>query len=274
MGLATVRTAMVPLYERPTAESVLLDEVLYGMSVQVIDESAAVGWCYLRTEYGAEGYAHTAGLQMDAEMAASWRRYKKVTVMARYIDVQQRAEANAPCIASATCGGILVALGSPGTDGWQKVGLVTGERGYTRASYLDDVITDWTQLAEDEVRYNIVQTARFYEGTTYRSGGRTPLGIDAVGLAAMSYYMNGIVISRLPFFKAGGTLRKMRFEDMDEGDLLYFHEGIGIYIGKNRFIHATDIAGGEGVAINSLRPRDKDYRGDLAGHLVAVAGVF
>ncbi len=124
------------------------------------------------------------------------------------------------------------------------------------------------------MRWNIVETALSYNGTAWRSGGRTPLGIDAIGLVAMSYQMNGILLPRTLNLQSDGLLRPVRQKDMDEGDVLFFSGSVGIYMGDSRFVHATDIVGGEGVVVSSLRPKDDDYRADLADSIEVVASLF
>lgn len=273
MALATVQHDIAPLYERPTLESPRLDEVLYGMSIQIIQESET-GWCYLRTEYGVEGYAPLSCFERRPEVAAAWRKYKKATVLAPYIDVQSAPLASSQRLVSIPRGGILVVLAAPGEDGWQKVGLSGGTVGYTRASYLGDVITDFRQLAPQDLRWNIVETALSYNGAAFRAGGRTPLGIDAAGLAAMSYLINGVTIPREIFLKPGGLLHTIPSDQIDEGDLIFFPTSVGLYVGDHRYVHATESPGSEGVVVNSLRAKDDDYRGDLAGQIVSIASIF
>lgn len=273
MALATVLTDTAPLFERPSPDALRLDELLYGLSVQIIQESET-GWCYLRTEWNVEGYVPSACLQRDATVAGAWRRYKKVTVLAPYIDVQKEPVPEAPRIVSVPRGGILVSLAAPGSDGWQKVGLVNGAVGYTRASYLGDVIEQWDSLAEEDVRWNLVETALSYNGVAWRCGGRTPMGIDALGLVTISYFINGILLPQETTLRPGGPLRAVNQKAIREGDVLYFASGMGIYIGDGRFVHATDRIGGEGVVVSSLRPKDEDYRGDLAADITAIGSLF
>lgn len=273
MSLATVMNDVAPVFERPQPEAVRLDEVLYGMTVQLVQQSDT-GWSYVRTEYATEGYMPTASLHTDNNVATAWRKYKKVTVLAPYVDIQSEPDPNAPRVVSAPRGGILVTLGQPGADGWQKVGLVNGAVGFTRASYLGDVITDWQSMNEEDVRWNIVETALAYNGTAWRTGGRSPLGMDALGLVSMSYLMNGVVLPRSAVLKAGGPLHPIQQKDINEGDVVYFPDSMGLYMGDGRFVHATDIVGGEGVVVSSLRQKDEDYRADLAENIVAVASIY
>lgn len=273
MGQATIQKDVSPLFEKPTLESERVDEVLYGMSVQVIEESNT-GWCYVRTEHNTQGYMVTANINLSAEVAVAWKKYKKSLVLAPYIDIQQHPKGDSPRILSLPRGGQVVALKAPDIGGWQKVGLANGVMGYTRASYLGEVIADWAQLSEDDMRWNLVESALAYNGTAYRVGGRSPLGIDAVGLVAMTYQLNGVAVYREPFFKVGTALRRIEPDAVEEGDVLYFRDSIGIFMGDGHFVHATEFKGGEGVVVSSMRPRDEDYRADLAEHIVGAASLY
>lgn len=273
MGLATIAADIAPLFERPLPDALRLEELLYGMTVQLVQESDT-GWCYVRTEHRTEGYMRTANLQTDNNVAVAWRKYKKAIALAPYIDVQSSPDSQASTVVSVPRGGILVTLGQAGADGWQKIGLVDGAIGYTRASYIGEVIADWESMKEDDVRWNIVETALSYNGAAWRSGGRTPQGIDDAGVVIMSYLMNGIVLPQPLGLSNEGALHQISPKQMDEGDVLFFTSSVGIYMGDNRFVHGTDIPGGEGVAVSSLKPKDEDYRADLAENIVAVASLF
>ncbi len=272
MGLASVVLELAPVYRRPSVESKRLDEILYGMSVQVL-QSSQTGWCYVRSEYGVEGYTPSACLLEDEAVAAAWRKYPKMIVLAPYIDIQSEAKEYAARMVSLTRGGILVQLNAV-EDGFVKVGLPNGGVGYTRESYLGEAIENWTLLPQVDMRWNLVETALSYNGTAYRAGGRSPLGLDAAGLVAMSYQLNGVSVPREVFFKPGGHIQPVPATRMDEGDILYFHDTAGIYIGEGKFVHSTQEKGFEGVVISSLRAKDEDYHQVLSSQLVAVASLY
>lgn len=273
MGLATICVDVAPIFEQSNAVGARIDEGLYGSSIQVIDQQPD-GWCYIRTDYHVQGYVRVEYLDTNTAVAASWAKYPKMLVLAPYIDIQQKPAREAAVLRTVPRGSQLVALGSPDLNGWQKVGMHNGSIGYTRASYLGEAITDWRALSEDDMRWNIVESALAYNGTAYRLGGRSPMGIDAAGLVAMAYMLNGVSVPREEFFKEGGGLRRVEVAAMDEGDVIYFASSTGIYIGNRKFVHATEDLGSEGVIVNSLDEKDSDYRGDLARHIVAVASLY
>jgi cell wall-associated NlpC family hydrolase len=57
-------------------------------------------------------------------------------------------------------------------------------------------------------------------------------------------------------------------------DLLYFPGHMAIYLGNERYIHATTKAGYHHVTINSLDPKAVDYREDIAEKLEKVGSIF
>ncbi len=273
MGLASVAVDLVSVHEKPSSDASRVGELLYGMTVQVVQQSDT-GWCYVRSENHIEGYTLSESFQMDSNIAASWRKYKKVTVLAPYIDIQKQPDNNAGTITSVPRGGVLVALTAAGAEGWQKVGLVNGVVGFTRSSYLGEFITDWKTISEDDLRWNLVETALSYNGAAWRSGGRTLLGMDAVGLVTMTYLLNGVVLPPKMELPQNGPLFSIENKMMDEGDVIYFQDSMGIYVGENRFVHATNIPDNEGVVVSSLNPKDDDYREDLATQIVSIGSLF
>lgn len=272
MATASVFADIAPLYMGPSEERMRCDEVLMGMSVQVMDRE---GDFYLaRTEYGTEGYLSAAALLTDVETAGAWRKYKKKVVLAPYIDVQKAPAAASQTLVSVPRGGFVVALSQPDSAGWQRVGLPNGSAGYTRASYLGKTIADWAAVPQDEMRWNLVESALSYNGTAYRAGGRTIRGIDGIGLVCMSYLLNGVVIGRENFVKPGYALHVVPRERMDEGDIIYFSSTAGLYMGDGKVVLVSEAPGTEGVMVASLNPRDDDYRPDLAGGIAAIGSLF
>ena len=47
-----------------------------------------------------------------------------------------------------------------------------------------------------------------------------------------------------------------------------------MFLGNGRYIHSTGRAGSDGVVINSLNPKDADYREDLASAIKQIGSIF
>ena len=123
-------------------------------------------------------------------------------------------------------------------------------------------------------RNQVVKTAKSYLGTQYRWGGKSPLGIDCSGLTSISYLINGIITYRDAKIVEGFAVHEIKFEEKKPADLLYFKGHIAMMIDGKRYIHSTGRTGSDGVVINSLDPKDSDYREDLAKGILAVGSVF
>ena len=90
----------------------------------------------------------------------------------------------------------------------------------------------------------------------------------------MAYMLNGINIFRDASIKEDFPVQQIARENIKEGDLLYFPGHIAMYLGNGRYIHSTGRAGSDGVVINSLNPKDADYREDLASAIKQIGSIF
>ena len=101
------------------------------------------------------------------------------------------------------------------------------------------------QLGQGDLRTELVETARRFIGIPYRWGGTTAEeGFDCSGLTMVSYRLNGLDLPRVSRsqFRIGREVSKT---DLQPGDLVFFATAggtrvnhVGMYIGKDRFIHA------------------------------------
>jgi cell wall-associated NlpC family hydrolase len=97
-------------------------------------------------------------------------------------------------------------------------------------------------------RQEIVQTAKSFVGTPYRTGGTTRRGMDCSGLVIAVYRQFDIRLPRtsLDQSRVGMPVSRSRLK---AGDLIFFKisrrrpvSHVGIYIGGGKFIHASTSA--------------------------------
>lgn len=119
---------------------------------------------------------------------------------------------------------------------------------YQRDNYLavDGIVGPQTarKLKTDKV----LQTAKSYQGVPYVWGGTSPSGFDCSGFTLYTMLKNGIIIQRTASaqYNEGIPISK---SNLKPGDLVFFStykkgpSHVGIYVGNNKFIHASSGAG-------------------------------
>lgn len=268
---AIVCKQVCPLHSRPTRESTLVDEVLYGMVVDILDQ-AAPGWYKIRTHYRYEGLAAAEDLCLEG--AEAWESLPKFMVLNKnQCDVLSEPRVQGYPMQALTRGCLVVPQGEA-EDGWQKVALCGGRLGYVPAAILVPQPLAPISRDEETLRSALVDMAMRYQGTHYRWGGKSPLGIDCSGLCSMAYLLCGILIYRDAKILEGFPLHEIPMEKMDRGDLIFFPGHVAMYIGDGRYCHSTAKSGSNGFAINSLNPEDPDYREDLHKTITQVGSLF
>lgn len=284
MSSALINKRVVTIYGRPEFDnltkqsqtSTIQDEGLYGMPVQILERIGS--WVKIQTHYRYMGYVHRSDLKLLTQAEENkWKANinQLRVIMKSYADILACDKVQGIRLRGLTRGA-LVTLVEPAKEagGWAKVCLNDGQEGYIKEGFLGFYYTQPYSQDEETLRKRLVDTAKLYLGTQYRWGGKSPLGIDCSGLTSMAYLLNGIVIYRDAKLKEGFGIQEIKFEDKKPGDLLYFPGHIAMYIGEDRYIHSTAHNGSDGVVINSLNPKDPDYREDLVKSLYAAGSYF
>lgn len=270
---AIVSSTVCPLLAKPTRVSTLVDEALYGMVVDILEEPAP-GWYRVRTHYRYEGFVSGEDLLLGDETAAWWEALpKKIVYHKNTCDALSEPKVQGYFLQSVPRGGLVSPVGEP-EKGWQKVLLADGQAGFMPAAILAPYYTAPLSQDESVLRQALVDAALTYTGTHYRWGGKSPLGIDCSGLVSMAYLLCGIVIYRDADIREGFPIHETPIENVRPGDLLFFPGHVAMYIGGGRYCHSTGKSGDNGFTINSLIPSHPDYREDLKNCITQVGSYF
>ncbi|KAB3535431.1 NlpC/P60 family protein [Alkaliphilus pronyensis] len=261
--------SVVPIKLHPSFESEMADEGLYGMVVKVIEDTGD-GWYYIETHYDYSGYAHQSDMFMDEKRSLDWKNSATNVITHSIVDVMAAPTYKSYIIEVLTRGGV-VALTGEEKDGWSEIELIDKKRGWVRSTFVESLKTEANRLDEEKLRKSLVATALSYIGTQYRWGGRSAFGIDCSGLCSISYLLNGIIIYRDAELKSQ-YMRKISLDEIKPADLLFFPGHVAMYIGDDKYVHSSSSI--NGVAINSLNPKDYDYREDLAKEITGIGTIF
>ncbi|MBB6215701.1 beta-lactamase class A [Anaerosolibacter carboniphilus] len=266
---AILKSTVVSVMKNPNFQSELADEGLYGMVVK-IQQEVNEEWLYIETHYGYHGYMHKSHLMIDSSAALKWKEEADHVIIHPIVDVMAEPKYASYAIALLTRGAFVRVTGEA-EDDWIQVILPQGEKGWIRTSFIKKMEHDCPNENEDVFRKKLVDTALSYFGTQYRWGGKSPIGIDCSGLCSMAYMLNGVIIYRDAILK-DEYMKKIDREQMKPGDLLFFPGHVAMYMGEDRYVHAT---GREGrVLINSLNPDHDDYREDLEKNITGIGTIF
>ena len=127
---------------------------------------------------------------------------------------------------------------------------------------------------EETLRNALVDAAMLYQGTHYRWGGKSPMGIDCSGMVSMAYMLCGVLIYRDANIVEGFPIHEITREQMKKGDLLFFPGHVAMYMGDGLYCHSTAHAGDDGFTINSLDPASPVYREDLVNRITQIGSYF
>ena len=271
-GVAEVEAEHLSVRTGPGADSDISAHLSKDSTVVVLEKTSDA-WYHVNFN-GLEGYVpsrYLSGISAEGDLLA----LGKVTDE----DVRLRSEPNTDCdtYGFLNAGDIVTVMGIE--DGWYRVrigdktgymrsdfvslfsayrpsqaGLSTGPIGVTKPHIPAPPSNDETVALGQRIADYAVQ----FEGYDYVYGGASPEeGFDCSGLVTYVYSQFGYSLdhgSNSQYRKYGV---EVAYEDMLPGDLVFFsYDGgydiahVGIYIGNDRVVHASDY--GVGVIISDL----------------------
>lgn len=133
----------------------------------------------------------------------------------------------------------------------------------------DELLGKWGSADERKL---FIKVATGFLGAPYRLGGATVRGIDCSAFVRKMYELFDIALPRTASEQSCVGIKVDR-DKLEEGDLVFFRTRkpighVGIYIGNNKFLHAS--YKGKSVRIDSL---DQPYFQKRFRHAVRVKGL-
>lgn len=141
----------------------------------------------------------------------------------------------------------------------KPVRKINSAKNHTSVSEEEENIPDAAEESPKEIKREIIDFAKSFEGTRYKFGGTTNAGMDCSGLVYTAFQKENISLPRISRDMAKKGIL-ISFKDIQEGDLVFFKTSsrnsinhVGLVVeskrGEIRFIHSTIQAG---VIISSL----------------------
>jgi len=234
-----VAKPVVNMYSKPTADSDVVSQTLYGTGVLTFEKQG--DWYNIHTADGYKGWVAAADMRaLDGTEYAPEGKSVRVTGLDVNVYRDPDVTRHAPVIKLPWEARLEVAPAPPEDSArWLKVKLVDGDTAWIQRG---DVSAKLSPLTIDET----LKLAREFLGVTYTWGGVSSIGFDCSGFTQMLERQRGIVMPRDADLQAAWSgVAAVERKDLKPGDLLFFGGSAakithtGMYIGNGEFIHDT-----------------------------------
>lgn len=232
-----IAAPFAPVTEEPDLMSRQLDELLYGETCVLLEETG--GFAHVRTDGDVDGYVEKRHL-FDVLHEPT------CLVCKPFADLLCENRDFYRPMMTLPRGSLLDAGYSREEKKYAFAVLPSSRIWYIRQSCL--------RPFRKGTREEIVSDALSYLGVQYRLGGRTPAGIDCSGLVMMAYGMNGYRLGRRPEPESAYGFEPADPKNLKPADLLYYPGHVAMYVGGGDMIHASSTAGGVVLAKADSRP--------------------
>ncbi|QVK17321.1 C40 family peptidase [Mycoplasmatota bacterium] len=271
--LGLISSPIAKLGNKAHKSSERLDEVLYGSSVEILNEENS--YFYIKSFYHYKGYVKKEDVTLIKRPINHIHEYNGILVK-HFVDILDQPNVKSLPIISLPRGSYIKIIPEDIENGFQAVELINKQKGYIKKDcFRYRNILNRIQN-EDILRKNLVSNAMMYLGSQYRWGGKTILGIDCSGLCHMSYLLTEMHICRDAILNNELInqyhMRRINKEDLKMGDLIYTPGHIMMYIGNEQYIHSSSIT--SGVTINSLQEDNSNYISKYAQNITDCVTLF
>lgn len=244
-----VEVSVCNLRYSPRHSGEMASQALMGTPVRILDREDN-GWLLVQTPDHYIAWVDRGAITgITTEQLTTWKEKSKVIYINSFGTVYSEANSNSLPVSDIVAGCVMELKAEK--NGYFEVILPDNRIGYVSAKEAD-LVKHWvsTTSATEEA---LVNTSKRLMGVPYLWGGTSFKGVDCSGFTKTVYFLNGILLPRdaSQQVMVGETIDKSGvWSNLKEGDLLFFGEKredgservvhVGMWIGNNQFIHASD----------------------------------
>ena len=251
-----VKEPAVTMRETPSDASTVASQTVFAEEVEVVERKD--GWCSIVTPDKYKGWIHADSL---AETEKPYKPTDRITRLSAHIygvkDTEYGPVLTLPY-------GARVQVINKDDPRWIAISLPDGRQCYVQRGDIEPEPSLSTKA-------DFVDFSKNFLGLPYTWGGRTGFGYDCSGFAQMLYSRIGINLLR----DSRQQILDERFatvsrEKLEAGDLIFFGKAngrivhVGMYLGGDKFIHATVREQKPWIHISTLSDPDWNGTGDLS----------
>lgn len=259
---AVISISVANLRSEPKHSAELSTQATLGTPVKVWKKEG--GWYYIQTPDKYLSWVNSGEISlMNDEALNQWMNRPKIMYTETYGHAFSNLEGNNR-VSDLVAGNILETIGE-GLD-FYNVRFPDGREAFVRKSeakpyeaWLEDL---------DRSQKSLVETSKTLMGVPYLWGGTSTKGMDCSGFTKTIYFLNGMIIPRdaSQQVHTGRAIDSVKsFDNLEKGDLLFFGRKatdstaekvvhVGMWIGNNEFIHASDR-----IRISSMDKNAQNY---------------
>jgi len=252
-SINVINDSVVDVFKGPDPSSEMVTQALLCQEVKILEERG--GWSKVKVMDGYTGWIISEKIDRNYNNITS----SKIIIKSKTKDIYMIINGTSP-IKQASMGTEFYCLNK--ANNWYEVALPMNSKGWIENT--DTLQIDTGSNIAQTNGGEFVKTAKKFLDVPYLWGGSGAGGIDCSGLTYICCNVNGVDLPRdaQPQYDAIPVSVKPDKNSMKEGDLIFFSSKInskdithvGIYIGNNKFMHASGKAGV--VTITSL---SEDY---------------
>ncbi|MTI17168.1 glycoside hydrolase [Rhodobacteraceae bacterium RKSG542] len=222
--LKSLVTDKEPLRAKPSLDSGIDTEVLYGETLRVFEETSdGRSWAQSLTD-------SYVGWLPSSSLGTAINATHRVLALRTYR--YPEAELKRPPVGMLSMGSMVQVVDQAETRGLEYSKLSDGSWVVSRHLVgLDHKVEDWVSVAESMV------------GTPYLWGGRSTVGTDCSGLVQLSAQTGGFSLPRDADMQEAGAGTAIPFDienlALQRGDLLFWRGHVGIMSDPDTLLHAN-----------------------------------